>query len=83
VVIVCFLTVQAIALSHEAQHLTGEHDVPCGLHDAVEHVAMATAPEPALAAVPAPVADRVPPTPDAVQTRPSHPSAARAPPALP
>jgi hypothetical protein len=82
-VIVCFLTVQAVALSHEVQHVTGEHDVPCGLHDAAEHVVMATAPEPTLALVPAPVADRVPPTPDVIRTRPAHPSAARAPPALP
>jgi hypothetical protein len=82
-VIVCFFTVQAVALSHEVQHLTGEHDVPCGLHDAAEHVVMATSLELALALVPAPVADRVPPTPDVVRTRPAHPSAARAPPALP
>jgi hypothetical protein len=82
-VIVCFFTVQAVALSHEVQHLTGQHDAPCGLHDAAEHVAMATAPEPALAVVPAPVADRVSSTPDVVQTRPTHPSEARAPPVLP
>jgi hypothetical protein len=82
-VIVCFFTVQAVALSHEIQHLAGQHDEPCGLHDAAEHVAMATAPEPALAVVPAPAADRVTPTPGSTQARPSHPSAARAPPALP
>jgi hypothetical protein len=82
-VIVCFFTVQAVALSHEAQHLAGQHDVPCGLHDAAEHVAMATAPEPALAVVLAPAADRVPPTSGVTQARPSHPSDARAPPALP
>jgi hypothetical protein len=81
-VIVCFLSVQAVALSHEIRHLTGQHDVPCGLHDAAEHIAMATAPEPALAVVPAPVADRVPPTSGVAPTLPSHPSDARAPPAL-
>jgi hypothetical protein len=40
--------VQVTALTHEFAHASGEHEAPCGLHDAAEHLAMAPAPDVAL-----------------------------------
>jgi hypothetical protein len=42
--------VQVTALTHELAHASGEHDAPCGLHIAADHLAMAPAPEVALGA---------------------------------
>jgi hypothetical protein len=56
---VVFVVVQVVALSHELQHVLGQHDEPCGLHVVADYIAMAAAPAPAVAVVLMPAADPV------------------------
>lgn len=74
---------QAVAVSHEVEHVAHAHEGPCALHDAAEHLAMASAPGPAPAVELLPA--RQPATPLLVASPqiPSRPSDARAPPLLP
>jgi hypothetical protein len=72
--------VQATALAHEIQHVAHQHDAPCGLHIAADHLAMAPAPEPALAVVVDPVTASLPASLDALIAPPPRCSEARAPP---
>jgi hypothetical protein len=75
-----FIVVQATALAHEIKHVTHQHDAPCGLHVVADHLAMAPAPEPALAVVVEPLAAPLPASLDAVIAPPPRCSEARAPP---
>jgi hypothetical protein len=43
--VVLFVVVQVTALTHELAHASGEHDAPCGLHVAADHLVMAPAPD--------------------------------------
>lgn len=54
-----FVVVQATALAHEVQHVLHLHDGPCGMHVAADHLAMAPAPEPAMAIELAPAIEQV------------------------
>jgi hypothetical protein len=77
-----FLAVQAAALAHEFEHVLNQHDAPCGLHVAADHLVIVSAPEPA-------TVPRVPSTAAATLATghlppfPARPSSARAPPLLP
>ena len=79
---VAFVVVQIAALSHELEHVFGQHNEPCGLHIVAAHIAMATAPEPVVEATFTPAAYlSLPPT-DAPTASPLRPSGARSPPVL-
>ena len=80
--VVVFALVQAVALSHKVQHVLRQHDEPCGLHVVADHLAMATAPAPAVAVALMPAADRVLLPPGAPTPSPPRPSGARSPPFL-
>jgi hypothetical protein len=80
--VAAFVTVQVVALSHEAQHILHQHDEPCGLHVVAEHLAMAAAPEPAVAVALMPVADPVLLPPSAPMPSLPRSSGARSPPFL-
>lgn len=78
--VVAFVTVQVAALSHELEHIVGQHDEPCGLHVVAAHIAMATAPAPVVAVALMPVADPVLLPPGAPTAASPRPSGARSPP---
>jgi hypothetical protein len=78
--VLVFIVVQATALAHEIQHVLHLHDRPCGLHVAADHLAMAPAPEPALAVELAPAAEQLSFSPEARPLRLVRLSEARAPP---
>jgi hypothetical protein len=78
-----FITVQATALSHEIEHVLHQHDAPCGLHVAAEHLVIVSAPEPALAVPLVPAVDGVSFALGLLQPPLARPSPARAPPLLP
>ena len=80
VLMLIFVVVQATALAHEIQHVLHLHDGPCGLHVAADHLAMAPAPEPALAVEPASPTEPLLSSPDARPLRVARLSEARAPP---
>jgi hypothetical protein len=80
--VVVFVLVQAAALSHEVQHVLRQHDEPCGLHVVASHLAMATAPAPAVAVALMPTADRVLLPPGAPIPSLPRPSGPRSPPFL-
>jgi hypothetical protein len=73
--------VQFTALAHEIAHVSGEHDGPCGLHVAADHLVMGPAPDVALGASVAP-ADLAPGALDVLPPAPVRWSGARAPPRL-
>jgi hypothetical protein len=77
-----FVVVQVAALSHELQHVLHQHEEPCGLHAVAAHIAMATAPEPVVAATFTPAAYLPLPPTDAPTASPLRPSGARSPPVL-
>jgi hypothetical protein len=77
-----FVVVQVAALSHELQHVLHQHDEPCGLHVVAAHLAMATAPEPAVAGALMPAAYLPLPPTDAPTASPLRVSSARSPPVL-
>jgi hypothetical protein len=78
--VLVFVLVQATALAHEIQHVLHQHDGPCGLHVAADHLAMAPAPDPALAVEPALVIEQLLSSSAARPLRLSRLSEARAPP---
>jgi len=80
VLVSVFFTVQATAIAHEVQHVLHQHDGPCGLHVAADHLVMAAAPEAAPAVALAPAIGLTSPSPDAPLELPAPPSGARAPP---
>lgn len=77
------IATQAMALAHELEHVAHAHEEPCALHDAAEHLAMASAPGPGPAVPLLPARRPVTPVLVAPPQIPSHPSDARAPPLLP
>lgn len=77
------IATQAMVLSHELEHVAHAHEEPCALHDAAEHLAMASAPGPGPAVALLPARRPVTPVLVAPPQIPSHPSDARAPPLLP
>jgi hypothetical protein len=80
--VVLFVVVQVTALTHEIAHVSGEHDTPCGLHVAADHLVMAPAPDVVLGA---PVALANAAAPGGFEVLPPAPvrgSEARAPPRL-
>ena len=50
------ITSQVTALAHEFEHVLHQHEAPCALHVAADHVTIVTSPIPPLAATPTPVA---------------------------
>jgi hypothetical protein len=78
--ITVFIVVHMTALAHEFEHVLHQHDAPCGLHVVADHLAMAPAPEPALAVGPAPAAGTVPTVAQTLFPSASRPGDARAPP---
>jgi len=80
VLVALFIVVQATALAHEIAHVAHQHDAPCGLHVVADHLAMAPAPEPALAVIVAPVSAVIPSSRAALILSPAPCSEARAPP---
>jgi hypothetical protein len=79
---VALLVVPATALGHELEHVLHQHDDPCGLHVAAEHLAMAITPGPAAAAGPR-LALASPPSPPAPGSPARRPGGSRGPPVLP
>lgn len=77
-----FLATQAIALTHEMEHVLHQHDPLCVLHVAVDHLAMVVAPEPEPAVTPPPLIFAASSGFLAPLARPAHSGAARAPPLL-
>lgn len=77
-----FLTGQVSALVHEFEHVLHQHDAPCALHVAAEHLAMASVPVPGNAVMPVPATRAA--SPSLVEPPPAsvRPSGARAPPLL-
>lgn len=80
-VVVMFAVVQTAALAHEIQHVLHQHDGPCGLHVVADHLAMASAPAPSLAAV-APATDPLLWSPGHRRSPPAQSGGARSPPVL-
>jgi hypothetical protein len=78
--VVAFVTVQLAALSHEVEHVLGQHHEPCGLHVVADYIAMAAAPAPAVAVALIPAADPVLLPPCAPTAFLPRPSGARSPP---
>jgi hypothetical protein len=76
-----FVVTHAAALAHELEHVFHQHDVPCALHEAAEHLAMVSPPAPPAAVGPAPSPGLMP-RPATLVPRPAfRSSGARAPPA--
>jgi hypothetical protein len=81
--VVLFVATQETALAHELEHVAHQHAEPCALHDAAEHLAMASAPGPGAAVALLPACSPAGPAPLASPPLPVPPSGARAPPLLP
>jgi hypothetical protein len=77
---VLFVVTHAAALSHELQHVFHEHDGPCALHEAAEHLVAVAPVDPAPAIGPARGADVPAPALVAGPERPTLSRDARAPP---
>jgi hypothetical protein len=77
-----FVAVQATALAHEFEHVLHQHDAPCGLHVAAEHLVIVAAPVPALAVPLVPSTDAVAFAIGQWPPLSARPSSARAPPLL-
>jgi hypothetical protein len=81
--VVVFFAVQAAAVSHEMQHVLHQHDAPCGLHVAADHLVLVVAPPLATAIVLAPAAATVPLLSGPPLSSPASSTDARAPPSIP
>ena len=77
-----FIVVQATALSHELEHVTHQHDAPCGLHVAADHLVLVPAPEPPVPVALAPAANNVSAPLGRLLPSPVRANGARAPPFL-
>jgi hypothetical protein len=77
-----FVAVQATALAHEFEHVLHQHDAPCGLHVAAEHLVIVSVPAPALAAPLAPSTGAIAFAIGSLPPLSARPSCARAPPLL-
>ena len=75
-----FIVVQATALSHEFEHVTHQHDAPCGLHIVADHLVLVATPEPPLAVALSPAAHDVSAAPDVLRRLCARANGARAPP---
>jgi hypothetical protein len=78
--VIFFIAAHVTALAHEFEHVLHQHEAPCALHVAADHLAMATAPVPALAVSPAPLPGKLAPSQVARLPLQARSAAARAPP---
>jgi hypothetical protein len=79
-VAIILLASQLTALTHEFEHVLHQHEVPCALHVAAEHLTVVTAPAPPLVAAPTPLAAMPLANADLASPRSERSTAARAPP---
>jgi hypothetical protein len=82
ILVIIFIAAQVTALAHEFEHVLHQHEAPCALHVAADHLSMVTTPMPALAVSPVPLTDKLSLSQNVQpQLRPRS-AAARAPPRL-
>jgi hypothetical protein len=79
---VALVAVQTTALAHEFEHVLHQHDAPCGLHVAADHLVIVSAPGPALGMLLVPSTDGAAFAIGHLPAPPARPSLARAPPLL-
>jgi hypothetical protein len=77
---IVFVATQVTVLSHEFAHLLHQHDAPCALHVAADHLTMVAPPEPAMAVAPVSVAGALSPPRVILLPFRAGPTEARAPP---
>lgn len=78
--VIVFIAAQVTALAHEFEHVLHQHDAPCALHVAADHLVIVAAPAPALAVAPVPGAGTLSPPKVVLLPPRARSSDARAPP---